>query len=300
MRLFVTGATGFIGRAFCRVALERGHRVLALCRNANASLPEGTEMAVGTLAETPWAQVEQFAPDAVLHLAWVATPAIYLTSPENEIWLEQSKAWFLRLHEIGVPHLAGTGTCIEYAASTKLLNETTSRLDPAFLYSQAKAALFQWLRNGALESKTAWSWFRVFYPYGPGEHPSRICSSLISQLSAGKSLALRTPHSVKDYVFVDDVARAMCLALESKMPGAINIGTGLGVSIQDLATRIAELLQVDTKLICHANELAFDPTPAVIADSELLRSTGWEPTTSLDDGLLRLIHFLRETSSEHL
>jgi len=289
MKLFVTGATGFIGRAFCRIALERGHRVLSLCRNPNASLPKGTEIALGTLVETPWKQVQKFSPDAALHLAWVATPGIYLTSLENEIWLEQSKDWFLRLHEMGVHHIAGTGTCIEYAASTLPLNETTSRLDPVFPYSQAKAALFQWLKNGALESETVRSWFRVFYPYGPGEHSGRICSSLIAQLSTGKCLALRTPHSVKDYIFIDDVALAMCLALESKLPGAINIGTGLGVSIQDLATRIAELLRVDRNLVCYAKELASDPTPNVIADSQLLRSIGWAPKTGLDEGLLRLI-----------
>ncbi len=292
MKLFITGATGFIGRAFCRVALERGHRVLALCRNADAALPPGIEMVIGTLAETPWALVEQFSPDAVLHLAWVATPGVYLTSPENEVWLEQSKTWFQSLRDIGVPHIAGTGTCIEYAASPEPLHEMTSRLGPAFPYSRAKAALFQWLNDGALGSQTTWSWFRVFYPYGPGEHPSRICSSLIAQLSVGKSLTLHTPHSVKDYIFVDDLALAMCLALEGKATVAINIGTGLGISIQDLATRLAELLHADTNLVQHANELASDPTPIVIADNQRLHGIGWSQRTSLEAGLERLIDSL--------
>ncbi len=296
MKLFITGATGFIGRAFCRVALERGHRVLALCRNADAALPPGIEMVIGTLAETPWALVEQFSPDAVLHLAWVATPGVYLTSPENEVWLEQSKAWFQSLRDIGVPHIAGTGTCIEYAASPEPLHEMTSRLGPAFPYSRAKAALFQWLNDGALGSQTTWSWFRVFYPYGTGEHPNRISSSIIARLSAGKSLALRTPHSVKDYIYVDDVASAMCLALESKVAGALNVGSGYGITIQELAVRITSLLHADSALVQQASELAHDPTPMVIADNKFLQRIGWSPKTTLDEGLQRLIDSLSSST----
>ena len=292
MKLFVTGATGFIGRAFCRVAIERGHQVLALCRTAISTLPPGVEIAVGTLMDTPWSEVEKFSPDAALHLAWVATPGVYLTSPENELWLEQSKTWFQKLSEIEVPHIAGTGTCIEYAASVEPLNEETSPLDPAFPYSQAKAALFHWLQGGGLGSSQTWSWFRVFYPYGPGEHPNRIFSSLIAQLSAGKSLALRTPHSVKDYIYIDDVALAMCHALESRATGAVNIGTGHGLPINELALRLAKLLGADPALVQHASELANDPTPTVIADSHKLRSTGWRPHTNLDSGLQRLIDSL--------
>jgi nucleoside-diphosphate-sugar epimerase len=292
MKIFVTGATGFIGRAFCRVASERGHQVLALCRSADSTLQQGIEKVTGTLAETPWGQVEHFSPDVVLHLAWVATPGVYLTSPENELWLKQSKTWFQKLSEIGVPHIAGTGTCIEYAASAEPLNEATSPLDPTFPYSQAKAALFDWLRDGGLGYSQTWSWFRVFYPYGPGEHPNRIFSSLIAQLSAGKSLALRTPRSVKDYIYIDDVALAMCQAFESGATGAINIGTGLGAAINELAMRLAQLLSADPALVQHATELAIDPTPTVIADNHKLRSIGWSQRTSLDAGLQRLIDSL--------
>ena len=292
MKIFVTGATGFIGRAFCRIALERGHRVLALCSCKEPMLPLGIDIAMGTLEDTPWQRVEQFSPDAVLHLAWVATPGEYLTSPANEVWLERSKVWFRKIHDMGIEHVVGTGTCIEYAASTEPLNELTSRLEPAFPYSRAKAALFQWLCDGGMGLSSTWSWFRVFYPYGPGEHPKRICTSLIRQLNAGKSLALATPHSIKDYIFIDDVALAMCKALECKIPGAINVGTGCGVSIQALANCLATLLCADTALVQHAAELAHDPTPVVIADIQLLRGVGWSPRISLNAGLQRLIDSL--------
>ena len=255
-------------------------------------MPPGVEIAPGTLAETPWRQVEAFGPDTVLHLAWVATPGAYLTSPENEVWLEQSTAWFQRLQAMEVPHIAGTGTCIEYAASSLPLQETISPLGPGFPYSRAKAALFEWLRDSGGGTASSWNWFRVFYLYGPGEHSKRICSSLITQLRAGRRLELRTPHSVKDYIFIDDLALAICQSLEARVQGAVNVGSGAGIAIQDLATRLAQLLHADPALVQQAAELDRDPYPVIIADNQRLRSLGWSPRVSLDEGLQRLIDSL--------
>lgn len=288
MRILVTGATGFIGQAFCRTAVARGHQLLALCRHPAACPPE-VELAVGTIADTPWALVERFSPDAALHLAWLATPGVYLTSPHNEQWLEQSKTWLQRASAIGVSHIAAAGTCIEYAPSDLPLDEATSPLGPSFPYSRAKAALFEWLNHGGLGSVPTWSWLRIFYPYGPGEHPSRICSSLIAQLSAGKRLELRTPFSVKDYIYIDDAASAICSALEARLGGAVNIGTGHGLSIETLARTLADQLGADPTLVGRAAELATDPNPVVIASPDRLRGLGWLPRVEITTGFRHLI-----------
>ncbi|MFZ2279692.1 MAG: NAD(P)-dependent oxidoreductase [Prosthecobacter sp.] len=291
MKILVTGATGFIGRAFCRVALERGHRVLALCRGTAAALPPEVEIAQGTLVDTPWKQVETFAPDATLHLAWLATPGSYLMSPENAVWLDQSITWFQRLQSMKPHHVAGAGTCFEYAASALPLQESLSPLAPLFPYSQAKVSLFQWLRKEGGFSAMPWTWFRVFIPYGPGEHPNRLTSSLITQLRAGNRLSLRTPYSLRDYIYIDDAALALCRALEEKITGAVNVGTGRGVVIQHLAQRIADALGVAPCQALPTGEPALDPTPSIVADLTRLGSI-WTPKVSLEEGLQRLIDSL--------
>jgi dTDP-6-deoxy-L-talose 4-dehydrogenase (NAD+) len=295
MKIFVTGATGFIGRAFCREAIKRGHHLLALTRDPNAKNQPGLEIAQGTLVNTPWDLVADFAPDAALHLAWIAEPGVYLNSPENEIWLEQSKLWFTQLFKMGVPHIAGAGTCIEYAASNEPLVEDSSLISPLYPYSRAKAALFDWLKT-SVPGDSSWSWFRIFYPYGPGEHANRVCTSLIHQLSAGKPISLKTPDSVKDYIYIDDLAAALCLSLESKKMGAINLGTGSGTSILELAQLIATLLRADPALVQAADQKHHDPSPIVLAHPGLLKSTGWSQEISLDIGLRRLIGSIVEAN----
>ena len=292
MKIFVTGASGFIGQAFCRAAIGRGHEVLGLSRNEGTSLPAGCEKACGTLESIPWSRIEQFKPAAALHLAWIATPGGYLTSPENEILVEQSRLLFRGLAERGATHLAGVGTCIEYAASDSPLDEFRSPLGPGYPYSQCKAALGQWLSEHCTGASLPWSWFRVFFPYGPGEHPGRLPTYIVKQLRGGHRVALKTPYSVKDYIYIDDLAGALCSALEAGLVGPVNLGSGQGVPILHLARRLAELLGADPALVGEAEVLADDPMPTVIAETSRIRSTGWSPKVSLENGLRNLISSL--------
>jgi len=292
MKIFVTGATGFVGRAFCQAALAHGHEVLGLCLEGDTHLPEGCTPVTGSLEHFPWKEIEAFAPEAALHLAWIATPGIYLTSPDNAVFVEQSKAVLAGLMDRGVRHVAGVGTCIEYAPSTQPLRETESPLAPSFPYSRAKVQLFEWLRDECKKRATAWTWFRIFYPYGVGEHASRLPSHIIRQLQRREYVDLRTPNSIKDYVYVSDVAEALCYGLESAIAGPINLGSGQGTSVWDLAQTIAGLLHVDPALIRAAEVPGADPTPVVVADVSRIRSTGWTPSTTLGQGLQKLIAFL--------
>ena len=296
MRILVTGATGFVGRAFCKEAVKRGHDLIALTRSPEAIIEPSVEIAVGSLSEVPWGQISHFAPEAVLHLAWVAEPGVYLHSPTNEIWFHESKVFLDKLIESGVSYVSGAGTCIEYAASDEPLDEDTSPLAPTFPYSKAKVALYEWLREKGHHESLSWSWCRIFYPYGPGENSQRICTSLINQIKLGKSLSLKTPKSVKDYIFIDDLAHAICLIIEQKFTGPINIGTGDGVAICDLASKLVRLLQADPALIQHASVLLPDPTPFVVANNQLLKNFGWNQKIDLAEGLRRTINSITDAT----
>lgn len=287
MRVLVTGANGFIGRAFCKQAASRGHEVLGMVRGASEHEHLDVPTVVGTLDQAPWTAIREFAPDAVLHLAWTAAPGAYLNSPENEVLLEQSKAFLRGCLDAGIPHLAAAGSCGEYAPSADLLSESHSALAGGFPYSEAKLALCRWLEAEARWPRT-WTWLRIFYPYGPGEHPRRLPSLLMRQLSAGQTVGLRTPDSVKDYVFIDDLAVAMWVCLESGLTGPVNLGSGQGVRIRDLARRIACVIGANVSLVENADPSQIDPRPTQVADMDRLVAVGWRPKTQLEDGLRSL------------
>ncbi len=234
MKILVTGANGFIGSAFCRLALAHGHEIAGLIQPTKippANFPAGAKIIwlKGTLAGPPWKDIERVQPDVCVHFAWIATPGVYLESPENEQYLQWSLDLVHGLRNIGVSHIVGAGTCIEYQISKTPLSESSTPVDPTTFYARCKNALRETLAAGAQKDGWDFCWGRVFYPYGVGEHPARLCSSLIQKLRRGEKLVLKTPDSLKDYIYIEDLAAAILLTVEKRFTGTINWGTGKGV-----------------------------------------------------------------------
>jgi len=287
MRIFVTGATGFVGKAFCEAAVGQGHEVLALTRDAMRG-PARCARAVGSLERPPWPEIEAFGPETAVHLAWVATPGNYLHSLENNLLLASSARLFQGLVDRGVCHVVGAGTSIEYAPSDLPLNERDSPLGAMYPYSCAKLEASTRLRVIAESAGARWTWGRIFFGYGPGEHPDRIPTVAFRKLWAGERVELRTPSSVRDYIYIADLVSALLAVVERRIPGCVNLATGAGVALRDLATEIADIAGVSCELIGEADAPAEDPFPVVVADASLLKSFGWEPRYSLRQGLEQL------------
>lgn len=292
MRLLVTGGSGFLGAAFVRVAVDRGHHVAVLSRAANDHRDPQVTWLSGSLAEPPWAEIARFAPEACVHAAWIATPGVYLESPENADWVWWSLEFLSRLPALGVRSLVALGTCIEYQITGQPLREEVTPLAPASAYARGKCELHERLRASPALAHTALAWARIFYPYGEGEHPARLASSLIGRLSRGEPVALRTPGSVKDYIHADDVATALLTLVEHGFNGPINIGTGEGVAVETIGRNLAALLGRPELVEVPANPVA-DPLDFVVADPARLHSLGWRSQVTLAAGLRRLVEARR-------
>ena len=291
LKILVLGASGFVGGAFVRSALAAGHEILAVVRNpeAGARLRKlGVETVVGSLETMPWEEIDAFAPDACLHAAWFAKPGAFWESPENEACLDASRRVARQLAERGSCHLVVLGTCAEYAPSRSPLDESESGTLPDSLYSRCKNALREFLETDPEVSRLPLAWVRLFYPYGPGEAPEKLATSLIREARRGGRLNLNYPDSQRDYIYIDDVVEALRLILEQRSTGRFNLGRGEGVRLQDLAREVTALVGSGS-VGGPTGEVPPDSRPQVIASVERLRqATGWEPQVSLKDGLARL------------
>ncbi len=287
MRILVTGGTGFLGSAFARAAQRAGHKVAVLSRR-EAVGNVGGQTLTGTVAEAPWREIEKLAPEACVHAAWIATPGVYLEAPENLDWVNWSESFLVRLAQLGVRHLSVLGTCIEYQITGRALTEELTPLQPASTYARAKCELHRRLCAGSLPPGTRLAWARVFYPYGEGEHPARLASSLIAKLRRGEAVTLKTPRSTKDYIHADDLAAALLRVVEQRFGGAINLGTGEGVSVESIARELGRMVG-RPELVRVPENPALDPLDYVVADATRLRSLDWRPQVPLAVGLRRLV-----------
>jgi nucleoside-diphosphate-sugar epimerase len=300
MKVLLTGPTGFIGSAFARLALGRGHQLAGLIVPGEAvpsNWPAGTDVTWlrGTLEQAPWAEIKAFGAELCVHTAWITTPGVYLESPDNDRFRDASLEFVRRLWDLGTRHIVGLGTCIEYQITDRPLSEETTPSAPTTRYARCKNELRLALSAEAGARGLPFCWGRVFYPYGPGEHPSRLASSIIRKLAQGEKIELKTPASTKDYIYIEDLAAALLTVVERRYSGLINLGTGEGIAVREVAGVLGRLMG-RPELIAEAEKLQPDPFPLVVADAGKLHGLGWRSEWPIERGLERLVATLGRSS----
>ena len=130
--------------------------------------------------------------------------------------------------------------------------------------------------------------------YGPGDNfdltSSHVIPALIRKFHDSRSTASGevevwgTGSPMREFLHVDDLAKA-CLYLLEHYSGDshINVGTGVDLSIRELAETIRSIVNPDAVINWDASKP--DGTPRKLLDISRLRSLGWEPSISLEDGL---------------
>ena len=110
-------------------------------------------------------------------------------------------------------------------------------LNPDTLYGRCKKQTYETLRElqSALSDYAAFSWVRLFNIYGSHEYHERLIPTIFSSFLQGRVPKLNSPAAVRDYIFVDNVAEILVKLLDGTTTQAINIGSGISLSIAELA-----------------------------------------------------------------
>ena len=144
------------------------------------------------------------------------------------------------------------------------------------------------------ESYQSVGWGRIFFPYGSYEHPSKLISSLAAGLLEDKKVSCNNSDLKRDYIHVEDVAEAFIILLENDFHGAVNIGSGKGIYLGQLAETIARKLGKEDLLTKNNYDKKSDQEiPEIIDDNSLLLSLGWKERNDIDRGIEEIIEVLK-------
>ena len=177
--------------------------------------------------------------DAVIHAAWYVEHGLYPDAAENAACLQGSIALAQGATRAGVGHVIGIGTCMEYRLPGERLS-IEAPLDPRNVYAACKLATFYMMREWFALHGTSFSWCRLFYLHGEGEHPERIGAYLHQRLRAGEKAFLSAGTQLRDFLDVSDAGAMIASVVDSGQTGAINICSGRSVTIRAFAEQIAE------------------------------------------------------------
>jgi dTDP-6-deoxy-L-talose 4-dehydrogenase (NAD+) len=177
--------------------------------------------------------------DTVIHVAWYAEPGKYLESSKNLDCLMGTLQLAKGAAQVGVTRIVGIGTCFEYDLTGGMLAIETP-LRPLTPYAGAKAAAFMALSQWAPKQGIEFAWCRLFYLHGEGEDSRRLVPYLRSKLAAGEPAELTSGNQIRDFIDVREAGRIIAETALGHAQGAVNICSGMPITVRQLAESIAD------------------------------------------------------------
>ncbi|HEY1567404.1 MAG TPA: NAD(P)-dependent oxidoreductase [Solirubrobacteraceae bacterium] len=280
MKAFVTGASGFVGRAVCAELLARGHEVTALVRRPGSE-PAGCAAAPGDLAEAePLAgALRDAAPDCVIHLAAEIATQRDLARIED-VNVHGTSRLLGACQTAAVGRFVFMSTVVTGDAGGALLDEE-SELPVQTAYGRSKQQGEQLVRESGLPSVI----LRPSHVYGPG---GWYASELVRRLRApGRLVVIGSGENWWDVVRVEDVATACVDAAERAPDGAVyHVADDEPITQYEFVALTAQALGVGrprrVPLWLASFVSGADPARAVVrsarsSNARLKRELGWAP-----------------------
>ena len=308
MRVLVTGGCGFIGSHVVDLLTTKGHEVMViddLSTGRRENLRAGINFCIFRLEKFPVMLnncFEQFKPQAVLHLAAQASISRSLEDPERDLETN-TLATVMLLRECAAHQVRSfvfASTSAVYADTTKgKLSEGKSRTAPNSPYGLSKLAAEAYARM-LLPNRAVI--LRMGNVYGPRQIPigeNQLMARMIRHLKYKEGFYIFGDGKQKrDFVYVEDAARAFLLGINGK-PGTYNIAGGGAVSVNEAARLMGEEWGIPNYEWKH-DAGRYDERRHVQMDIfEAERELGWTPEVSLGEGMKRTMDWWNERQDEN-
>ena len=304
MRVFITGADGFIGSHLVEELVARNHEVTALAQynsfNAQGWLgalspevKENVSVVVGDVRDAGFIRHAIAGHDRVAHLAaLIAIPYSY-AAPAS--YIETNALGTLNVLEAckvnNVERVVHTSTSEVYGTAQYVPIDEKHPLVGQSPYSASKIAADQIAYSYWSSFSVPVTTIRPFNTYGPRQSQRAFIPSVIVQLLAGATeLRLGSLDPTRDLTFVQDTARGFADALESDggLGEVFNMGSGVEISMRDVVALACEISGQSPEITVDSERIrpADSEVERLWSDSsKMLDTFGWQPSLSGREGL---------------
>ncbi len=301
MRVLITGGAGFIGSHVAEQLLARGHEVAVvddLSTGKRKNVPRGAMFYEMDVRSGCAGVFEEFAPQVLCHQA--AQMDVRRSVKEPDFDADVNVLGTLRLlencakHDVEKAVFASTGGAV-YGEQREFPASEDYPVYPVSPYGVSKLAGERYLHFYRTQYGLPYAALRYANVYGPRQDPhgeAGVVAILCGNLAAGRGSTINgTGEQTRDYVYVEDVARANVLALEGDAPsGAYNIGTGVETSVNKLYELLRETSGRDL-LPAHGPAKPGEQLRSSVDSAKASQVLGWLPQVNLATGLRETLIF---------
>lgn len=303
--VFITGATGFIGRALTERLLSNAEvsRLILLSRHSTFEEYKDNNKVVSILGDVNnlsllVSTLEDHKVTHVYHLASEAIVSVYTKTPREAYLstvqgvttlLEAARVAKVSLEKVVV----GTSYKV-YGSSVPPYNESTCFM-PGNTYETAKACQDFIAQDYYRSFKVPVIIFRSVNVYGPGDkHLTRlvpkVCNDLIHDITPTVYSSVR--DSVREFIYIDDLLDALSLIENKGNAGDIFCIGGHRETVYNIVEKICEIAEHEEKPLLASVDRVLETKEHALDDAKI-KSLGWGMKVSLEEGLRKTFQFYK-------
>lgn len=297
MDVIITGGTSFIGRAVIRLLLEQGDRVWAAVRPGSSNRGKllvhrnlhTVEVGMEEISRLPLLLPEKEW-DAFLHMAWDGVGSAGRSDPEiQEKNIRCSMETVRAAAALGCRRFLFSGSQAEYGICRELTDEDHP-CRPVSQYGRAKLEFGRRAAAFCRECSMEYVHARIYSVYGPGDHPWSLVNSCLRTFSSGGRMDLGECTQKWNFLYIDDMARAMTELLKSPK---------LESGIYNVAGEDTRVLRefVEEMHACCGKKGSYEygkrppnaegPASLLPDVRKLEKAVGWKPEVPFQEGIRR-------------
>ena len=303
MRALVTGGAGFIGSHVVDHLLAQGAAVLVV-----DDLSTGTEQNLAQARAAELVPIDigspqlldvarAFRPDAIVHCAAQASVVVSMREPVRDAATNIVGGLNVRDAALACSCAQlvylNTGGAL-YGHPDYLPMDEDHPVRPQSGYGLSKWTLECYLK--LLPSEMPLKVLRLANIYGPRQDPygeAGVVSIFSAQMARGEPPTIfGDGEQTRDFVYVGDVVRAIALALAAPASLTVNISSGTGTSVNGIFRMLAAACGYTPEPV-YAPERPGEVRHSVLANDRAKRMLGWQPETTLPDGLRATLDWVR-------
>lgn len=229
MRIFITGATGYLGYHIAIQCVNEGHQVLCLRRSSSKSLftvEQDQHISWVTKDEQGWEeQVRIFAPELLIHAAWGGVRGT--GREDRDIQIENIRMSKQLYTLCSYKQIIAFGSQAEYGYYEGPVSEN-HELQPTMMYARSKVSSMHELQTYCDSKGIEWQWIRIFTVFGEKQTGGLISLAINNCKKGVEQFDTTEGNQVYSYLYTKDFAKAICQVIGSRgKSGVYNISQPL-------------------------------------------------------------------------